>query len=562
MIASVLPKSLTDLRRVIYFLILCPSFVIAQDFVISEGVREGQPACILILRPRSSTDGASAISLRFVSQSGEDLSIRSVRGGRTVALTLVVGDLRIPFRNSTFRSQVALEASELWTLLTSSPRFHMTAEMRDGTYTSSRFDSLPGSDILNAMERSCEFALPSGVEQEYADEVTNPFDLRLAHWALRRLAGSNDRVFSLPGSLSPIARAQLRRFQTSRSLDGEGSLTQASFQALLNAVGVSIAPSFDEARAFSASGAAVRIGTDWFHIDQSGQRVSALDFDAAQTPQPSGTAYLMARRWIAIDGDGARRRGFLEDRLERCEADWCVFRVGEEFGLISMRDSTRLSSGFDEISPFSDGIAFASRRTARDEKLWTKISEDGNTTPLTWTVHSMSGHQDGFLAVQRDEAGSLAISTLDGQATSDEIYEELSPAGSGLYRAKRSGKVGFIIGRTGKEKVPARFEDAGVFVAGLAPAKLAGRWGYIDKSGRWIVAPQFKSASSFNDTFAVIQGEDGRYGLISFSGDIILEPQFEEIQRFSSGMAAFKLGGKWGFFDAEKLFRSRSLSIE
>lgn len=80
------------------------------------------------------------------------------------------------------------------------------------------------------------------------------------------------------------------------------------------------------------------------------------------------------------------------------------------------------------------------------------------------------------------------------------------------------GKVGFIDPDTDEILIPAKYDDGGMFssVEELAPAKLNGKWGFIDWSDKTIIPFQFEDASPFS---------------------------------FYEGLAAVKKNGKWGFID-------------
>ncbi|MDE7413690.1 MAG: WG repeat-containing protein, partial [Muribaculaceae bacterium] len=53
----------------------------------------------------------------------------------------------------------------------------------------------------------------------------------------------------------------------------------------------------------------------------------------------------------------------------------------------------------------------------------------------------------------------------------------------GLAPVKIGGKKGFI-DKSGELVIPAKYDDAWNFSDGLALVKIGGKWGYIDKSGR------------------------------------------------------------------------------
>lgn len=63
-----------------------------------------------------------------------------------------------------------------------------------------------------------------------------------------------------------------------------------------------------------------------------------------------------------------------------------------------------------------------------------------------------------------------------------------------------------------------QFDDAGNFVEGLAPVRtgstFSGKWGYIDKTGKYVIKPEFDEANDFADGLAAVRiGE--KWGYIS-----------------------------------------------
>src|SRR5436305_5550097 len=72
-----------------------------------------------------------------------------------------------------------------------------------------------------------------------------------------------------------------------------------------------------------------------------------------------------------------------------------------------------------------------------------------------------------------------------------------------LYPVKISGKFGYI-NRSGKIAIQPQFDDAEEFADGYAPVKLGNRWGYVDPSGKLAIAPQFDMADPFSGGRAMV----------------------------------------------------------
>lgn len=93
------------------------------------------------------------------------------------------------------------------------------------------------------------------------------------------------------------------------------------------------------------------------------------------------------------------------------------------------------------------------------------------------------------------------------------------------------------------------FDDIGGFKDGISRASINGKYGYIDKSGEFIIKPQFDIASkNFIEGLASVQS-NGKYGYIDKSGNFKIKPQFDDARDFSEGFAIIKVNNKYGFID-------------
>ena len=78
-----------------------------------------------------------------------------------------------------------------------------------------------------------------------------------------------------------------------------------------------------------------------------------------------------------------------------------------------------------------------------------------------------------------------------------------------------------------------------------------GQYGYIDKRGKFVIAPRFQSAGEFSEGLApVVENEhQWSYGYVDILGRTVIKPQFEEARPFHEGLAAVVLGGKLGYIN-------------
>lgn len=109
--------------------------------------------------------------------------------------------------------------------------------------------------------------------------------------------------------------------------------------------------------------------------------------------------------------------------------------------------------------------------------------------------------------------------------------------------------------------IPFQFEDATDFHEGIAAVSIGGRWGFIDKEGKFIANPIFDDVNGrlnlnspvISEGFAAVKKE-GKWGFINLSGEMVIKPQFDKATFFSEGLAAVQIGELWGFINTEGRF--------
>ena len=83
--------------------------------------------------------------------------------------------------------------------------------------------------------------------------------------------------------------------------------------------------------------------------------------------------------------------------------------------------------------------------------------------------------------------------------------------------------------------------------------KYNGKWGLIDKSGKFVIEPKFDRIGYYWDGLAEVKVND-KYGFIDKDGKLVIEPKFESVCGFHDGLAKVKYNGKWGLIDKSGKF--------
>ncbi|HEX5965176.1 MAG TPA: WG repeat-containing protein [Pyrinomonadaceae bacterium] len=74
------------------------------------------------------------------------------------------------------------------------------------------------------------------------------------------------------------------------------------------------------------------------------------------------------------------------------------------------------------------------------------------------------------------------------------------------------------------------------------------RYGFIDKSGRFVIEPQLQRAEDFSEGVAAF-ATGNKFGYIDVDGNVVIAAQFEQAENFAEGLAVAQRNNKWGYID-------------
>lgn len=281
---------------------------------------------------------------------------------------------------------------------------------------------------------------------------------------------------------------------------------------------VGIEPRFDEALGFSQGLAAVKTGKKWGYLGESGQLVIDAQFDSA-LPFSEGLALVSVDGgWVYINKQGdvviRPKCDLLCSFSEGCA---CVM-TGCKAGYIDTTGKTTIELKFDHAFPFSHGFArvVIGEKCKYIDQSGGSRSSPGVMIPRVFPETRLWG---------RDEESGKRVYFTPLEVVMYAVYE---------------AKWGFI-DKTGRMAIKPQFDEAHDFSGGLAAVETGDKWGYIDTTGKMAIEPRFGAADEFAEGLAAVRiGE--RYGYIDEKGQIVIEPQFNGAGSFSEGVAVVVLG--------------------
>ncbi len=230
-------------------------------------------------------------------------------------------------------------------------------------------------------------------------------------------------------------------------------------------------------------------------------------------------------------------------------------------GYIDLKGRVAIAYQFDVCRDFSEGLA-----AVQFGKGWGFIDptgtfviqpglkavanfQEGLARFEDWdTIQCLAPYSNGeFKEFSADDAPEFAYLLHDGRSSTGDM---------GLDSCM-GGRFGFL-DHTGKIVIAPTFPRAWDFSEGRAAVRTDGsQYGFIDKTGKVVIEPQYDSVFDFSEGRASVgnYGPSGRFGYIDLDGTVVIPLRFDFALNFSEGLAPVETGvGQWGFIDPQGVF--------
>ncbi len=212
-------------------------------------------------------------------------------------------------------------------------------------------------------------------------------------------------------------------------------------------------------------------------------------------------------------------------------------KPAQRLGLVDPANGWVLNPEQHRIAPFGNG--WFSVRTDAGEGLFAP-----NTGWIIEPQHKRINALSEGLAVVKTMAGPSGLIDDTGAWVLEPTYEWVYSFEGGLSAASHQGLWGFL-NSSGEWAIEPQFQSVrNSFSKGFAMAQSPAnqKWGYIDKTGHWSLPPNFEilDGAGFSDdrASACLRQEDAtKCGFIDHGGAWVIEPQYKTATPFEDGFA-------------------------
>lgn len=286
-----------------------------------------------------------------------------------------------------------------------------------------------------------------------------------------------------------------------------------------------IEPSFDDAKSFSEGLAPVRIGNMWRYINKSGKIAFNKEFLTAESFSES-LAVISIKTNFAFNPKYGGFTGY------------------PAYGYIDTKGNFAIKPTYYHATPFSEGLAIVSiPGGCFTGDCYDQIFIDHREHKIKGKYSVVLPFKEGYSHVNTDNMsafitknGDVKLSFKDRLASTPSLPTNI--------------KYGYI-STDGKVKIPLVYNSANSFSEGLAliRERLITQEKYINPAGKIAITLPANTlrAQNFSDGLAAVQLHDKvsqNYGFIDKTGRFVIAPQFVDAGPFTEGMAAVSKGDK------------------
>ena len=252
----------------------------------------------------------------------------------------------------------------------------------------------------------------------------------------------------------------------------------------------------------------------------------------AQKPQPRKLFPISKKGKCGfIDVTGKIRIAPVFDNVENFSEGLAAAEVNRKWGYIDEAGKWVIKPKFDMALQFSEGLAQV------------RIGGRWSAEPVYLT-----GGQAAYI----DRSGKIVFTLA--QAPLGTTYNEY-PFSEGRLPFEHGPKYGYL-DQTGRTVIAPTFAYAGDFSEGLAGIVLNEKFGFIDKNGKVVIALNYLpnhwgNPEGFSEGLVSVRMENGKLGYLDKTGAVAIAPQFYWAESFSEGLAViqFTQDGKCGYID-------------
>jgi hypothetical protein len=303
-----------------------------------------------------------------------------------------------------------------------------------------------------------------------------------------------------------------------------------------------IPPVFDKAESFKNGFAVVKNDILWGVIDAKGKTIIPFNYDFIIISHNGWIHAQIEAAWCLFTTDGVLHltlNNILSWRYP--EAGIIAVKKTNGWGCIDMRGKTVVPFIYKSLGPVTNNwLSFF------ENGKWGWLNKDGKVVIEPQFDQLGKWNQEYWWGRIGD---TYTLYNFYGQVICDEGWEQIVTPNKNMAAVKTQIGWKYINPDfSTRLQLLAGYQWADHFSEGLAPVKKNDLWGFIDVTGKELIAPRYSMVNSFSEGLAAVC-ENGLWGFIDFEGNTAIPFDYTEAGYFNSGKARVKKNLNYFFID-------------
>ncbi len=288
-----------------------------------------------------------------------------------------------------------------------------------------------------------------------------------------------------------------------------------------------IKPQYDSALAFQNGVAVVSKNGKYGGVDITGKTVIPFQYDSFGQFQEGlalvavgskETEYSYVKgKYGFVDLQGRIKIPLNCDRAEPFYEGYAIVTKDGKSGFVNTQGKLAIPCQFDQAYSFQNGYA-----AVRVKDKWGVINKQGQFVISPVWDGIMGDGENGVYAAMKQEQGEryrnlYGIVTVGDNVVLQPVYDEYIEFYKGYANVQASN----------------------------------GKYGLMDKAGKWAVKPQYSAILFWQDNDLIAYTKNGTYGYMDFREKVVIKPQFSMAYSFSDGTAGVQQNGGTGIINAK-----------
>lgn len=253
-----------------------------------------------------------------------------------------------------------------------------------------------------------------------------------------------------------------------------------------------------------------------------------------------------------IDRSGVCKIDLKFDGAKSFHEGFAPVKVGSSWGYVDSTGNVRIEPDFQDCLPFSN-----KRAAVKINGKIGFIDRDGNVVVEPKYDFAWSFSEDrAIVLLQNDKSGAVYQYCIDpaGKVVFDlsALQERYGMEPENSVDCVSNGETSISSISEGFAGLTDKSLKEIMFREGLVGVPLGSRWGFIDRTGKVVIEPQFDWVTQFSEGFSgVYKNWEG--GFINHDGMMVIPGKYRRVEPFSEGRAAVLPKGnqyRYGFIDS------------